>query len=215
MRKVGSSRRRRGPSPAMVVAVIALIAALAGTAVAAKRTKLPKNSVGARQLKRKSVTTGKIANNAVNGRKVVDHSLTGADINLGVLGTVPAAVEASHASNSDALSGHQAACPGGTVLLRGICFDSSSNSPAANVKAAAEACAAKGGFLPTPMMLYSVKSNLNLGTGTGTDQQLTDAIYADDGGGEYWTITVDGEGNLERVSTSASSRYFCVYQLVR
>ena len=210
MRKVGSGNWR-GPSPAMVVAIIALIVALTGTAFAA----LGKNSVGTRQLKAKAVTTGKLANNAVNGQKVASGSLTGADINLGALGTVPTATEASHAGEADSLSGHQAACPAGTVLLRGICFDASSNPPASDVEAAAEACAAKGGFLPTPMMLYSVKSNLNLGTGSGTDQQLTDVIYADDGGGDYWTITVDGKGSLERVGIKAPSRYFCVYPLVR
>ena len=210
MRKA-AGRQWRGPSPAMVVAIIALIAALTGTAIAA----LPKGSVGSRQLKPKAVTTGKIANNAVNGQKVANGSLSGTDINLNALGTVPAAVESSHASNADAISGHPAACPSGTTLIRGLCFDSVSNPVAANLKAASEACAAKGGFLPTPMELYSVKGILNLGTGTGTDQQFTDAVYADDGGGTYWTITVDGTGTLERLEISNSSRYFCVYPLIR
>jgi FtsP/CotA-like multicopper oxidase with cupredoxin domain len=199
----------------MVVAVIALIAALAGTAVAAKRIQLPKNSVGARQLKRKAVTTGKLANNAVNGRKVANNSLTGADINLGALGTVPAATEAAHAGDANTISGHSASCPAGTTLIRGVCFDSVSNGPASNLKSATEACAAKGGYLPTPMQLYSVKGILNLGTGVGSDQQLTDAVYADDGGGTYWTITVDGSGALERQEISNPGRYFCVYPLIR
>ena len=54
------------PSPAMVVAVVALVAALSGSAYAA----LGKNSVGTRQLKAKAVTAGKIANNAVTSAKV-------------------------------------------------------------------------------------------------------------------------------------------------
>lgn len=211
MRKPRWARQWRGPSPAMVVAIIALIAALTGSAYAA----LGKNTVGSRQLKRKAVSTGKIANNAVNGQKVANGSLSGADINLDALGTVPAAVDASHAANADAISGHPASCPGGTTLIRGLCFDSASNPAASNLKAAAEACAAKGGFLPTPMQLYSVKGILNLGTGVGTDQQLTDVVYADDGGSAYWTITVDGSGTLERLEISNPSRYFCVYPLIR
>ena len=49
----------------MVVAVIAVVGVVAGTATAAKAS-LEKNSVGAKQLKAKSVTTGKVANNAIN-----------------------------------------------------------------------------------------------------------------------------------------------------
>lgn len=209
MRKRSRSQLR--PSPAMVVAVIALIAALTGTAFAA----LGKNTVGSRQLKRKAVTTGKIANNAVNGQKVANRSLTGADINLGALGTVPSAVEASHAANADAISGHPASCPAGTTLIRGVCFDSVSNGPPVDLKAASEACAARGGYLPGPMQLYSVKGILNLGSGVGSDQQLTDSVYADDGGGNYWTISVDGTGTLERQQISELGRYFCVYPLIR
>jgi len=53
-----------------------------------KKTKLPKNSVGAKQIKK----------NAVNGSKVKDNSLTGADVNASTLGTVP---EATHAASAD------------------------------------------------------------------------------------------------------------------
>jgi hypothetical protein len=50
--------RLPSPSPAMVVAIIALIAALTGTAFAA----LGRNSVGTKQLKKNAVTTKKIKN---------------------------------------------------------------------------------------------------------------------------------------------------------
>ena len=79
--------RTRRPSPALIVAIIALIASLTGTSFAA--VKLGKNSVGSKQLKSRSVTTGKIANGAVTGAKVASNTLTSADINLSQLGTVP------------------------------------------------------------------------------------------------------------------------------
>src|SRR5882724_1901885 len=107
------------PSPAMVIAVIALICALSGTAYAA----LGKNSVGSRQLKAKSVTTGKIANNAVNAVKIANGSLTGAEINLAALGTVPSAQSAQSAANANTVGGHGASCPPATTLIRGLCFD--------------------------------------------------------------------------------------------
>src|SRR4051794_31075692 len=130
------------PSPAMIVAIIALFAALSGTAFAA----LGKNAVGSKQLKAKAVTSGKIANNAVTGAKVAKGSLTGEDINVGALGTVPGASSPAAAGNANTIGGHAAACPGGTTLIRGVCFDSASNPAVIGVKAAADACAARGGY---------------------------------------------------------------------
>jgi hypothetical protein len=51
--------RHAGPSPALVVAVVALVIALGGISYAA--FVLPKNSVGTRQLRNKAVTPAKIA----------------------------------------------------------------------------------------------------------------------------------------------------------
>src|ERR1700710_2403191 len=102
------------PSPALVIALIALVFALTGTAWAA----LGKNSVGSRQLKAKAVTTGKIANGAINGAKVANGSLTGADINVGALGTVPTATSAARAGNSRTVGGRAASCPPATTLIR-------------------------------------------------------------------------------------------------
>src|SRR5262245_59274830 len=83
--------RRLRPSPAMVVACIALTVALGGTSYAA--IKLPKNSVGPRQLKTNAVTSPKVKNNA----------MTGADVNEGTLGTVPSATNATNATNANTL----------------------------------------------------------------------------------------------------------------
>jgi hypothetical protein len=213
-----AGRKWRGPNPATVVAVIALIAALTGTAVAARDAiKLPKNSVGPRQLKKKAVTTGKIANNAVTGRHVVDASITGADIRVAALPEVPKAVEAVHARDASTVTGRGASCPGGTTLIRGVCFDSSPQGIAQSLQDAADACATAGGWLPTPAEIYSAKGILNLGTGVGVDEQFTDSVYVDDGGktSEAWTITVNGKGTLERHELDTESSFFCVYPLVR
>jgi hypothetical protein len=207
----GSKKWIGRPSPAMVLAVIALIAALSGTAFAA----LGKNTVGSRQLKKKAVTTGKIANNAVNSAKVANGSLTGTDINVKALGKVPSAESADSASNAGTVGGHSAACPGGTTLIRGLCFDSTANGEVANVFVAADACAAKGGYLPTPLQLYSVRGLINLGTGIGNDYQLTDAYFSDAAGGVYSTLVIDGTGNIARHEVTSPGHYVCVYPLVR
>jgi hypothetical protein len=200
------------PSPAMIVAIIALFAALTGTAFAA----LGKNSVGSRQLKSKAVTTGKIANNAITSVKVAKGALTGEDININALGTVPSATSAASAGNSNTVNGHFASCPGGTTLIRGVCFDAAPNGAVANLKAAADACAAKGGFLPSVMALYSTRQVLNLGTGVGTDHMFTDSYYSAVGtGSNYTTVVIDGTGKISEQSVDSPSAFICAYGLVR
>lgn len=203
--------RKLRPSPALIISIIALICALTGTAYAA----LGKNSVGTRQLKSQAVTTGKIHNNAVNGAKVKNGSLTGSDINVGQLGTVPEAGHAAQADNSNTVSGHAAACPQATTLIRGICFDSAPSGPVNGVKAAADACAAKGGYLPTPLELYSVRSVINLGTGVGNEYQFTDSYYDNTAGSNYSTVVIDGTGTIQREPITVTGHYVCAYALVR
>jgi hypothetical protein len=93
-------------SYANLTATLALFIALGGGAYAAT---LPRNSVGAKQLKASAVERIKIKKNAINDAKVQDESLTGTDIREGTLGKVPAAaaadsaVNAGHANSSAAL----------------------------------------------------------------------------------------------------------------
>jgi len=72
----------------MVVACIALLFAMTGAGYAA--IKLPKNSVGAKQLKANAVTSPKVKNNAI----------TGADVKEGTLAKVPAAAAADTAATA-------------------------------------------------------------------------------------------------------------------
>ena len=72
----------RHPSPAMVVAAVALLVALGGTSMAAV-TAVPNNSVGTSQLKANAVTNPKIANNAVSNAKLANDAVTGNKIKNG------------------------------------------------------------------------------------------------------------------------------------
>jgi hypothetical protein len=77
----------RRPSPAMVVAFIALVVALGGTSYAIQA--LPSNSVGSKQLKNNAVTSKKIKNGSVNSNKVKNGSLMSADFKAGQLPAGP------------------------------------------------------------------------------------------------------------------------------
>jgi hypothetical protein len=83
----GARRRGRMPSPALLVACVALIVALGGVSYAA--AVLPKNSVGTAQLKKKAVTAAKLNKNAVSGAKVKNGTLMAADFKAGQLPAGP------------------------------------------------------------------------------------------------------------------------------
>jgi hypothetical protein len=107
---------RRLPSPALIVASLALAVALGGTTYAA--TALPKNSVGERQLKSGSVSTVKLAEGSVTSRQIKDHTIVAADLaknaypglpgkiaSAGHADTAGRADSATHADSSDSVSG--------------------------------------------------------------------------------------------------------------
>jgi hypothetical protein len=95
MRIVG----RRRPSPALVVAIVALVVALGGTSYAA--FSLPKNSVGTKQLKNGAVTTNKIKNGAVTGSKMSFAGVTVPNaLHAGSANTAGSATNATDATNA-------------------------------------------------------------------------------------------------------------------
>src|SRR5438067_2477861 len=71
------------PSPAMVVACLALVVALGGSAYAVSA--LPKNSVGTKQIKNSAVKTAKIKDGAVTNLKIKDGSVTAPKIKNGAI----------------------------------------------------------------------------------------------------------------------------------
>src|SRR5438067_3869571 len=76
---------RRKPSAAMIVAILALVVACSGTAIAAG-----------------SLVSGDsvIKKRSLSGNRLRNHTLTGAQINLKKLGTVPNAKHAISATNA-------------------------------------------------------------------------------------------------------------------
>src|SRR2546430_12038456 len=108
MRRLRDAR----PSPAMIVALIALFVAMSGTTYAV--TRLPKRSVGAAQIKKKAirsyhikarnVTRTKIARSAIDSSLVQNDSLRGSDILEASLGTVPSATKAANADKVGGLA---------------------------------------------------------------------------------------------------------------
>ncbi len=93
--------RLKHPSPAMIVATMALLVALSGTGLAAPIARIAHLVSGDAVIKKHSLS----------GNRLRNHTLTGRQINLARLGTVPAASVASDATN--ALNADSAANLGG------------------------------------------------------------------------------------------------------
>jgi hypothetical protein len=117
---------RRRPSPAFVLASIALLVALGGTSVAAVQAVAP-NSVGSRQLRSnavtspkiaaRAVTSSKLANNAVTGAKIASAAVTGGKIAPNAITTVQ--VRARSLLSSDFAAGQIPQGPAGPPGLQG------------------------------------------------------------------------------------------------
>jgi hypothetical protein len=106
---------------ANVMATIAVFIALGGASYAA--LKLPKNSVGSKQIKKNAVTTVKVKNEAVTAAKVKKGTLTGTQINASTLGVVPVAESANSAAVASSLPPaepwHEVGAPGEPAFLNG------------------------------------------------------------------------------------------------
>ena len=86
-----------------VVSTLCLFILLGGGAYAA--AKLPKNSVGTKQLRKNAVTAAKIRKGAVTGAKVKDGTLTGKQIDASTLGEVPTSAKAGDATTLGGVPG--------------------------------------------------------------------------------------------------------------
>jgi hypothetical protein len=94
------------PSPAMVVACVALVVALGGTGYAA--TQLPPKSVGQKQLRNGAVGSRQIRDGAITKGKLHQDAVTSAAIRNGEVkaadlarGVLPAAVSIVHQASGD------------------------------------------------------------------------------------------------------------------
>jgi hypothetical protein len=177
------------PSPAMIVAIIALIAALTGTAFAA----LGKNTVGTKQLKKNAVTAAKIKKNAVTTAKIKNAAVTGDKVNEATLGPVPNAVKATTATN--ATTATSAATAGSANSLAGY------KPFGVFVGPGLHDIASFGPFLIKAECVIN-----NAGTDEGEMQLYTsvDGAAMDDNNGDEFTPfdTIDNPANLYYESTT-------------
>jgi hypothetical protein len=220
----------RRPGPALIVAIVALLAALGGTVYAAE--KIDGASIKVASLPGNRVTPGSLQANrlmagTIPGNKLAPGSITGTQIDTATLGQVPSAAHADSADSAHdaetalnavnavtatSVNGHAAGCKPATRPFAGACWQTVSNEAALTATAAAASCANQGGTLPEALQLvaFSKQPGIALADGDEWTGDVTNASGED----LYGVVTVSTSGVVRSDISTASHHFRCVIPLV-
>jgi hypothetical protein len=229
-------RGMRLPSPALVVAGLALFVAMGGTVYAAKKARINGRAVKVKslpgnRLKVRSIPANRLKPGVFEAISAQAGPITGAEINELTLGQVPeaahalsadtaqsatdaqTAVNAVNAVNAQTVNGHEAGCLPGTQQFAGACWQSFSSETAVSAPAAATSCAVQGGTLPEALQLaaFSHQPNVVLDGGTEWASDVTSYTAPD----LYSVSTVSSSGEIASTASTNTRKYRCVIPLVR
>jgi hypothetical protein len=211
--------RRRLPSPALVIACLALFVALGGTVLAATK-------INGRTIKVKSLPGNRLEVGSLPGNRVAPGSLKGEQVDATTLAQVPdaahavaadearrakTAIAADHATDATTVNGHAVGCAEGQRQFAGACWDLASSTTAVSPEEAAHTCAEKGGEIPSPLSLkvFANQPGIQIGsTGEWTSDVAADIKSV------YGVIVLLPEGTfVERLATEPH-QFRCVTPLL-
>ncbi|MBS1880780.1 MAG: hypothetical protein JST31_14815 [Actinobacteria bacterium] len=207
--------RNHLPSPAMAVAVLALVLALGGTVYAAG------TKINGKTVKAKSMPGNRVTPESLPGNRLKPGSVTGKQVDAATLAQVPSAksaetatsaATATTAANANTLNGHSAGCPGGTQPFAGACWETTARA-AATQPLAAQACTAAGGQLPDALDLraYALTSGVTLDAGDEWSSSINTVTGAD----AYTGVTVSAAGVVNQDNQIDAKKFRCVLPLLR
>jgi len=220
----------RRPTPATIVALLALVAALTGSAYAAGRIDgraVKVKSLPGNRLKLGSVPANRLKPGAIQAG--VSGPITGSQIDERSLGQVPSAgyadvagfarsatdaetaINAVNAVDAQTVNGHAAGCQPGTTPFAGACWQTSANETPVTAPVAAAACAAQGGTLPEALQLAAFAQQP--GISLLADEWSSD-IGNISGVNLYAVITVSPVGDVNYTLATNTRQYRCVIPLL-
>lgn len=227
----------RLPSPALVVAGLALFVALGGTVYAAKKARIDGKAVKVKslpgnRLKLRSITANRLKPGVLKGVLAAQSGpITGAEVDELTLGQVPeaahaisadtaqsavdaqTAVNAVNAINAQNVNGHGAGCLPGTQQFAGACWQSFSSETAVSAPAAANACAVQGGALPEALQLAAFSQQPGVVLDSGMEWSSDIPVVSSPG--LYGVVTVAASGEVASTASTNTRKYRCVIPLLR
>jgi hypothetical protein len=215
-----SRLRGRRPSPALVVATLALFVALGGTVWAAAR-------IDGHSVKPKSLPGNRLIVGSLPGNRLRPGAIGGNRIDSANLGRVPSAahaeaadtarsadtaIHAQAASDSSTVNGYAAGCVAGTRAFAGACWEIRTQPTAMNAIAAAAVCAQLGGELPRVLALKV------FGELPGVSLETSGEWSGDSSGAsspnEFGVFTVSSSGSINFENHQEARRFRCVLPLL-
>jgi hypothetical protein len=230
-------RGMRLPSPALVVAGLALFVALGGTVYAAKKARIDGRAVKMKslpgnRLKPRSIAANRLKPGVLKGILAAQSGpITGAEIDELTLGQVPeaahalsadtaqsavdaqTAVNAVNAVTAQSVNGHGAGCLAGTQQFAGACWQSASSETAVSAPAAANACAVQGGTLPEALQLAAFSQQPGVVLDDGAEWSSDIPVVSSPG--LYGVVTVAASGEVASAASTNTRKYRCVIPLLR
>ena len=219
----------RRPSPALVIACLALFVALGGTVLAA--TKIDGRTIRVKSLPGNRLAVGSVPGNrlkkgTIPGNRLAQGSVKGAQIDVGTLGQVPSAAHADsadtarraqtataadHAADATTINGHSVGCAEGRREFGGACWDLKAGESAVTAVEAAAACGGEGGELPDLLALFAFLRQPGVSSDPAGEWTSTALVSAPD----IYSLAVVEPGGHYRLNKSFERNHFrCVTPLL-
>jgi hypothetical protein len=187
------------PTPSLVVAVLALVVALAGTSYAAATigsAQIKNNSVKGKDIKDGSLTGKDVKDGSLAGPDVADGSLTGADVQDGSLSAADLAPRG---------------CPASTVSVLGSCIDRVSNGSQTTFAAALAACDARGARLMDYQEYRVLVTKIGTGQWADGNPSMYEAIAVpEESGAAFVPQGISYGGSIFTPATGSNLFFRCV-----
>jgi hypothetical protein len=218
----------RRPSPALVIACLALFVALGGTVLAA--TKIDGRTIEVKSLPGNRLQVGSLPANrlkgTIPGNRIAPGSIKGDRIDADTLGQVPSAAHADsadtarhaqtaaaadHAADATTINGRSVGCAAGRREYAGACWDLQPSTPMVTISEATAACGAEGGELPSATSLVAFGSEP--GVHESVEGEWTKDISIENPG-VYNPVVVSEPGFVSTSSLTNPHHFRCVTPLL-
>jgi hypothetical protein len=226
MKRWGSHR----PSPALLIACVALFVALGGTVLAA--TKIDGHTIRVKSLPGNRLAVASVPGNrlqpgTIPGGRLAPGSVKGEQIDVGSLGPVPSAVHADSADtahraqtaaaaeqavDATTINGRAVGCREAAREFAGACWDLRPSATAVTAPEAAVACAGAGGELPDALIFGGFAEQPGISIAVGGE--WTNQIGNLGAPGVVSVATVETNGSIVGADSKEARRFRCVTPLV-